>query len=72
MSIPAPTTKVTNHLSKDEIFVRGRDIVQAMKDDLLYILTHSDSDQFASEYLQDRIEMWEENIKAWKDKRNGN
>ena len=62
-----PNTKVTHHLSGDEVYVEGCDIVQVMKDDLLYILSNPDEDIFASEYLKERIEAWEQNLKAWEE-----
>ena len=69
MAIPAPHTKVNSLFNRnDERYIKAVDVIQTMKEDLLYILTHKDSDLFASEYIQDRIQMWEDNLKAWDEK----
>jgi hypothetical protein len=65
MSIKNANT-MTHMFIKGEMYIEGNSIVAWLKDDLLYLLQHEDDEVMSSEYLQDRITLFQTNFDLWK------
>lgn len=61
-------TKLGNVVYDDDLYVRGDDIIKLFKDELLQVLTDPDKDELVSEYLKDRIALFEKAFPEWKAK----
>ena len=67
MSIPN-SNKITHNYIDGKIFIQGKSIIAWLKEDLLYLLQHEDDEVLSSEYLQDRIKLFESNFGDWEAK----
>lgn len=61
-----PKTQFNQYKICDKTYVQVENIIEALKEDLLHLLSNPDEEMFASEYLKDRIQLWERALKAWK------
>ena len=67
--IPPANIKVATKYNEDEgLFIKAKAMIDIMEKDLIFVLTNPDKEVFASEYIQERLEMWEQFCKEITDK----
>lgn len=61
------STSMSNmiHPKTDKLFIEADDMIELLKDELLYLLSNPDEDALASDYLKDRITVLKDNFGRW-------